>query len=183
MLEAPRHLPFMMQDDTFAVFFHKPANVRSLTFVLISGTKGVHLNELRLVCNNPFDGKSENNFRNTSVHLKSTEFELPVDVEERGAVEKDLCFVETPIQVYDMNRWIANINVLSALQNGNDAVRRNTMSFTGCSTIIPSVNVSIDNWEGLLEVPRGLGKLGVVVVRANDSTLLLASTKNLFYYN
>ncbi|USP77955.1 hypothetical protein yc1106_05229 [Curvularia clavata] len=134
-------------------------------------TKGVDLNEFRLVCHNPFDGKPEDSFKSTSLHLTFTEFELPVDIGERGAIDKDLCFVETLIQVYDRNQWIADIDVLPVFHNGNDAVRRNTVSCTGCSSTIPSELVSIDNWEELLEIPNDLGKLRVAVFRAYDNWL------------
>ncbi|EUC27895.1 hypothetical protein COCCADRAFT_66825, partial [Bipolaris zeicola 26-R-13] len=134
-------------------------------------TKGVNLNEFRLVCHNPFNGKSEDSFRSTSLHLTFTEFELPVDVGERGAIDKDLCFVETLIQVYDRDQWIADIDVLPVSQNDNDAVRRNTVKCTGFSPTIPSILVSIDNWEELLDVPKDLGKLRVAVVRAHDNWL------------
>lgn len=132
-------------------------------------TKGVNLNEFRLVCHNPFNGKSEDSFRSTSLHLTFTEFELPVDVGERGAIDKDLCSVETLIQVYNRDQWIADIDVLPVSQNDNDAVRRNTVKCTGFSPTIPSILVSIDNWEELLDVPKDLGKLRVAVVRAHDN--------------
>ncbi|CAN9389827.1 unnamed protein product [Alternaria alternata] len=134
----------------------------------------IDLNNFRLVSHAPFDGKSEDSFRSTSLHLRFTEFEMAFDVGQRGAIDKDLCLVETLIQVYDRDEWIADIDVLPLFNEGNDAIRRNNITCTGCSlasqsTDIPSWLVSVDNWEELLDAPKGLGKLNVAVFRAHDN--------------
>ncbi|KAH8632269.1 hypothetical protein IG631_13952 [Alternaria alternata] len=134
----------------------------------------IDLNNFRLVSHTPFDGKSEDSFKSTSLHLRFTEFEMAFDVGQRGAIDKALCLVETLIQVYDRDEWIADIDVLPLFSEGNDAIRRNTITCKGCSlasqpTDIPSWLVSIDNWEELLDAPKGLGKLNVAVFRAHDN--------------
>jgi hypothetical protein len=58
----------------------------------------VDLNNFRLVSHTPFDGKSEDSFKSTSLHLRFTEFEMAFDVGQRGAIDKDLCLVETLIR-------------------------------------------------------------------------------------
>jgi hypothetical protein len=134
----------------------------------------IDLNNFRLVSHAPFDGKSEDSFQSTSLHLRFTEFEMAFDIGQRGAIDKDLCLVETLIQVYDRDEWIADIDVLPLFRKNNDAIRRNTITCKGCSlasqtTEIPSSLVSIDNWEELLDAPKGLGKLNVAVFRAHDN--------------
>jgi hypothetical protein len=134
----------------------------------------VDLNNFRLVSHTPFDGKSEDSFKSTSLHLRFTEFEMAFDVGQRGAIDKDLCLVETLIQVYDRDKWIGDIDVLPLFDQNNDAVRRNNITCRGCSSAsqtfdIPSWLVSIDNWEELLDAPKDLGKLNVAVFRAYDN--------------
>jgi hypothetical protein len=136
----------------------------------------VQLDNFRLVSHAPFDGKSEDNFKSTSLHLRFTEYEMAFDVGERGAIDKDVCLVETLIQVYDRDQWIADIDVLSLFQEQNDAIRRNAISCTGCSTASDNGCslqglISVDNWEELLDTPRDLGRLSVVVFRGYGNWL------------
>jgi hypothetical protein len=133
----------------------------------------IDLSNFHLVSHAPFDGKSEDSFRSTSLHLRFTEFEMAFDVGQRGAIDKDLCLVETLIQVYDRDEWIGDINVLPLFSQDNDSVRQNSITCRGCSPAphasdVPKWLVAIDNWEELLDAPRDLGKLHVAVFRAHD---------------
>jgi hypothetical protein len=134
----------------------------------------IDLNNFRLVSHAPFDGKSEDSFKSTSLHLRFTEFEMAFDVGRRGAIDKDLCLVETLIQVFDRDEWIGDIDVLPLFNQNNDAIRRNAITCRGCrlasqSSDIPDWLVSIDNWDELLDAPRDLGKLNVAVFRAYNN--------------
>lgn len=137
-------------------------------------TREVELNNFRLVTHAPFDGRSEDSFKATTLHLRFTEFEMAFDVGQRGAIDKDLCLVETLIQVYDRDVWVGDIDVLPLFNQRNDAVRRNNISCRGCSSSsqtsdIHSSLVSIDNWEELLDPPKDLGELNIAVFRAYDN--------------
>jgi hypothetical protein len=131
------------------------------------------LQEWKCVMHAPFDGKLENSFSSTSLHLRFTEFEMAYNIGNRGAIDKDLCFVETLIEVYERDKWVADIDVLPLFQSDNDFVRRNTISCRGCSKEkkLPRELMSFDHWEELLDVPEGLGKNHVGVIRAHDNWL------------
>jgi hypothetical protein len=95
----------------------------------------VQLDNFRLVNHAPFDGKCENNFQSTTGHLRFTEFEMAFDVGDRGAVDKDLCLVETLVQVFERDKWIADLDVLPLFRAGNEHVRRKFIPCTGCGQI------------------------------------------------
>ncbi|KAF2247598.1 hypothetical protein BU26DRAFT_520702 [Trematosphaeria pertusa] len=131
------------------------------------------LDDFRLVTHAPFDWKLEDSFKATSLHLRFTEFEMAFNIGERGAIDKDLSLVETLVQVYERDRWVADIDVLPLFNPSNDLIRRNQVSCAGCSNHhnLPHRLLSVDNWEELLDVPEGLGKSNIGVVRAYDNWL------------
>jgi hypothetical protein len=129
------------------------------------------LNDFRLVTHAPFDGKKEDSFNSTTGHLRFTEFEMAFNVGDRGAIDKDLCLVETLVQVFERDKWVGDIDVLPLFRDGNDLVRRNPVRCSGCSNNrkIPRYMVTMDNWEEILDVPEGLGRQSVAVFRAHDN--------------
>lgn len=131
------------------------------------------LDDFRLVTHAPFDGKLEDSFKATSLHLRFTEFEMAFNVGERGAIDKDLCLVETLVQVFERDKWVADIDVLPLMDENNDLVRRNQVNCSGCSgdPDLAQRLKSVDNWEELLDAPEGLGRLNVGVFRAHDNWL------------
>jgi len=147
-----------------------------MVFMVVPPTprlRKVELDDYRLVTHAPFDGKRENSFQATSLHLRFTEFEMPFNVGQRGAIDKDLCLVETLVQVFDREKWVADLDILPLFDKFTDLIRRNNVKCTGCSTSrgIPRPLRSIDNWEELLDTGDSLGTLEVGVLRANDNWL------------
>jgi hypothetical protein len=133
----------------------------------------VILDNYQLVTHAPFDGKLEDSFVSTSLHLRFTEFEMPFNVGQRGAIDKDLCLVETLVQVFERDKWVADIDILALYDRNNALVRRNGIQCKGCSTApeIPHQLRSMDNWEELLDTGESLVTLEVGVVRAHKNWL------------
>jgi hypothetical protein len=138
------------------------------------------------VAHTRFDGSREDCFAATSLHLSFTEFEMPVDIGQRGSIDRDMHVrvVETIISVYDRVDWVADLDVLQLYESrlpGNTFVKRletrqpaptgdhvcehhteTTTLGEGGRNALPLT--AVDNWEELLNLPEdmGIGHVGVV---------------------
>ncbi|KAI5459036.1 hypothetical protein BGZ63DRAFT_465761 [Mariannaea sp. PMI_226] len=65
-----------------------------------------------------FDGCLMDDFSETSLHLKFTEFNVPL-ASGPGAVDADVVMREALISVYDGSRWIGDLNILQAFESSN----------------------------------------------------------------
>ena len=100
----------------------------------------------------PFDGKIEDSFRNTSLHLSFTQYTMPVDTGDYGGQDVETFFLESLTSVYDRDKWVADLDILKML--GSELFKRHTDTKV-CDHRpgqIPNFDViSIDNWEELLD--------------------------------
>ncbi|KAL9079923.1 MAG: hypothetical protein Q9157_001215 [Trypethelium eluteriae] len=62
-----------------------------------------------------FDGRFEDCFSHTSMHLSFTNYKLPVAVASHGDQMVAANFVETLVSVFDRDEWIADLDILGAL--------------------------------------------------------------------
>lgn len=124
-----------------------------------------------------FDGQFLDSFKSTSLHLKLTEFELPIDVGTRGLRDTQAVLLESVITVNDKGLELGDLNILSALDS--DLVVRAEPCTHGsnseehecavdCSSVTKeavmqssqdsredSANiVSLDCWDELLDPPE-----------------------------
>lgn len=60
----------------------------------------------------PFDGKVEDAFQNTSLHLSFTGAEAPVDLGAYGDRIAEASYVESRVSVHDRGEWVADLDVL-----------------------------------------------------------------------
>jgi hypothetical protein len=95
---------------------------------LIPRLRKVELDEYQLVTPAPFDGKLEDSFVTTVLHLSFTEFEMPYNVGRRDAMDKDICLVETLVQVYDREKWVADLDILPLFDRRSDFIRRKAIA-------------------------------------------------------
>ena len=63
----------------------------------------------------PFDGRMEDSFAGTSLHLSFSEYQLAVDVGTHGQRHQDAFFVEAIVSVYDRGRWVADIDIMKTV--------------------------------------------------------------------
>ena len=124
----------------------------------------------RVVNHAPFDGKYENNFRSTSLHLALTGYMLPIGVGERGSLTHEAHLVETVISAYEAGEWVADLDVLKAISNYKHGWTENAKK--DMKITLPPL-VSIDNWQEILDNPESSA-----VVRAcgNEQARLAIAT-------
>ena len=105
-----------------------------------------------LISHAPFDGKIEDSFRNTSLHLSFTQYTMPVDTGHYGGQDIEAFFLESLISVYDRDKWVADLDVLKML--GSELFQRHTYTKVCAHRQDQKPNfdlITIDNWEELLE--------------------------------
>lgn len=115
--------------------------------------------EYNLIEHASYDGKRENNFKGTSLHLSFTDWTLPLEVKglEGRTIDQEAYLVESVISVLDSGKWVADLDILGI---DSMALRR----------LLPSQHcpghpkgradydyTSLDSWEELLDGPTGVG--------------------------
>ncbi|KAE9374640.1 hypothetical protein N431DRAFT_277613, partial [Stipitochalara longipes BDJ] len=139
-----------------------------------------HVNHL------PFDGTLENCFQQTTIHLSFTAYELPLSDGTHGQhiIDRPASIVETVVSVHDRGEWVADLDVLSALdqrkvnshcltslscrcRDHSSKKRKSTPVFEEIFDAKDALLMSIDNWDEFLDLPSG----SVLVVRAYQNWL------------
>ena len=116
-------------------------------------------NSYSLVNHAAYDGKRENNFQGTSLHLSFSDWEMPVEPKgaRTGFIDQDARYVESIVAVLDSGRWVADLDVLRV--NFQELVKLETPNV--CPGHPPGDpeydHTSIDSWEELLDGPREVG--------------------------
>ncbi|KAK1250535.1 hypothetical protein MKX08_010538 [Trichoderma sp. CBMAI-0020] len=134
-----------------------------------------------------FDGQPKDSFTQTSLHLKLTDYKFPL-ANARGAVDADIVMREALISVYDGSRWVADLDIIRALQS------RGLTRFIGCSCVRDDVDNEtlcqllaekfgdqlkvITSWEELLLHQENLmtGEFGTVLVYGSWFARLAVTT-------
>lgn len=120
----------------------------------------------RAVSYSPFDGKTEDNFRATTLHMSFTKYEFPLGDRTTGLIDRPGFFVEAVISVYDGGQWVADLDVKHLTDK--DVIQK--MASRGLhhdpdgrcapeqlSRVIQKHFTSIDSWEEILDTPPGIG--------------------------
>ena len=122
-------------------------------------TKKLDLESYQVINHDLYDGKIENNFQGTTLHLGFSGYEFPLDVGDHGGRNREAFSLETLISVHDRGEWIADLDALEAvaspsLINANHVVPtcHHTESDRRAVPEVPLV--IIDRWEELLEMPK-----------------------------
>lgn len=131
-------------------------------------------NEWNLLTHDTWDGKPQNSFENTSLHLSLTEYRVPYATEHEGARDIVAFFQEAVVSVYDGGVWVGDVDILKSLskippdllrvsqQCPHDAHEVSlTVNQDGAITQVPRkasstepvTITSIDNWHELLDKP------------------------------
>lgn len=115
------------------------------------------INSWHLVNHLPFDGRFEDKFQGTSLHLSFTGFELPVDVGARGLRDTLVTLIESVVSANDGPKHIGDLDI--------NVPKSDRLLFTApkCNhngATIPGIGkelVSIDSWAEFWERPEGTG--------------------------
>ena len=136
----------------------------------------------RVINHHKFDGKVESCFSGTSLHLSFTKYEVPLSV-SIGAVDAEICMVETLISTHDQKQWVADLDIIASLRSTEFTRLQSPRCTHEGTNPRPSMEnaavqigrasgkrlVSISSWEELLDPPGNLGITCIGVVRAFDS--------------
>ena len=115
--------------------------------------------QYNLVTHAAYDGKREDNFPGTSLHLSFTDWTLPLEVEglEARTIDQEAYFVESVISVLDSGKWVADLDIL-CIDFG--AIIRLEMD-KNCpghpEGFSDFDHTSIDSWEELLDQSTCVG--------------------------
>jgi hypothetical protein len=112
----------------------------------------------------PFDGKVEDCFQQTTIHLGFTAYNLPLRDDSQGdnIIDRPASLVETIISVHDRGQWVADLDIISALEHGRlDENPENrygvpTTSFLKPASFDGSLSV---RWQDHLNGPASFRKL------------------------
>jgi hypothetical protein len=83
-----------------------------------------NISEWNLVNHLQYDGKAENSFQGTSLHLSLTEYRVPYTTTHEGARDLQVYFQEAVVSIYDRSVWVADVNILEALSPSKKNIRR-----------------------------------------------------------
>ncbi|KAF2681915.1 hypothetical protein K458DRAFT_371176 [Lentithecium fluviatile CBS 122367] len=130
--------------------------------------------DVRLVNHHPFDGGEEDSFRETSLHISYTEWELPIDIGARGKRDVEAHYIEAAIGLYDRGKWVADLNILNIFKHRLSRIVPPCTHHREHSAPIDETSkfVTIDSWEELLDSPT---EIGVVRARGNWQARLAAA--------
>ncbi|KAL9607960.1 MAG: hypothetical protein Q9167_007183, partial [Letrouitia subvulpina] len=127
----------------------------------------VEENEWNLVNHFAFDGKFDNSFQHTTLHLSFTRYRLPINTTSHGNQDTEAHFVETLISVFDRDEWVADLDVLNALKSSNlMKVKDTTKScYHREPQKVPRFTLaSIDSWHEFLDKPKD-----AAIIRVNKN--------------
>ncbi|KAF9872259.1 hypothetical protein CkaCkLH20_10351 [Colletotrichum karsti] len=138
------------------------------------------MNTWNIINHEPYDGRQEDSFQATSLHMSFTGFTLPVDLRTRGLRDTELYYMETRVTVHDHGAEISDLDILGSLENKNfrriPACQHDKSFSRGPNKAVAhnSMLTMVDNWFELLDDPERaavarssgnwLGRLSLAVV-------------------
>lgn len=128
-----------------------------------------------LVQHAAYDGKLEDCFHNTSLHLSFTTYEIPLATGKHGGVDAEVMLVESLISVYDRGDKVADLDVLGSLSEPLLQRLDECTCSQRASKRLRTKLISTDNWEELLDSPNHHEKAGVVKAHGNWIARLAAT--------
>jgi hypothetical protein len=134
--------------------------------------KDYDLSSWHMINHSPFDGKFEDSFASTSLHLSFTDFEMPIDVGARGLRDTLVMLVETLVSVNDGGKHIGDLDIISMFKSKRLTIKRVCLHQTRrmIATQGESLDghdeglISIDCWDEIFDSPSPTG-----IVRANGN--------------
>lgn len=150
------------EDSPAHAFRHVVGNVGKPVVVLLFSPRNTtvrkpDLENWDMVNHAPFDGRFEDNFASTSLHLSLTGYEQPVNTDDHGGRDSVVHFVEVVVSAHDRGVWHADLDLLR-LATGDwtrilPADCQHTEEQIAHTSLLASCT-SIDNWYEVLDRPR-----------------------------
>ena len=110
----------------------------------------------KLINHVEFDGKFEDHFASTSLHLSLTGYERALNVSEHGGRDNEASYVEAALSAHDRGTWVADINVLRCEPHDRLPECLHTED-EKISAPESAYLTSIDNWYEYLDPPPNAG--------------------------
>lgn len=138
----------------------------------------------KLIDHSKFDGKFDNSFTSTSLHLSLTGYEQPLNFRVHGGRDREAFYLEAAVSAYDNGTWVADLDLHHLLQiKGphpefqcpHEAEAREYAKF------FPTL-VSVDNWYEFLDPPASpaiIRARGNWAARLAFAAIRLSQPKNL----
>lgn len=114
----------------------------------------------RIVNHAMFNGRIEDSFQSTSLHLRFTDYILPIDVGTHGLRDFEIYFLESVVSVHDRGKWVADLDILGGLSSP----RLRRIPLVQCQhypiqdsydELIENPNLTvIDDWNEILDCPN-----------------------------
>ncbi|EAU39308.1 predicted protein [Aspergillus terreus NIH2624] len=119
----------------------------------------------KVLSTNIFNGRAEDHFSNTSVHLAFTDYYVPLHEHSSHSREHQVYFLESVASVHDSGTWVGDIDILQAVED--ERIFR--LTYVPCSRAHdiedrPTPLVSAETWVDLLDPPDE-----ALVFRANGN--------------
>ena len=117
----------------------------------------------------PFDGKFENNFASTSLHLSLTGYEQALNIRGHGRKDSEVSYVEAVLSAHDSGIWVADINILRFRRlhyiNQHPPSASCTHTKHEKDDMLARTDLScVDNWYEFLDPPLNSG-----IIRASGN--------------
>ncbi|CAI6339427.1 unnamed protein product [Periconia digitata] len=139
--------------------------------------EGYDINSWHMVNHAPFDGKLEDNFLGTSLHLSFTDFTLPVDVGNRGLRDTLVILLESVVSANDRGNHIGDLDI-NAIDDGTPYLyvecnhEDNLMEVSDENDCYEKF-VCIDSWPEFFDLPTE--KTGISRAHGNWQARLAAA--------
>jgi hypothetical protein len=108
----------------------------------------------RVVSNSDFNGRAEDHFGKTSLHLSFTEYYVPLYQNAGHGQDNQIFFLESVVSVHDSGVWVGDVDILRALEGGQ--VQR--MGILPCNHTdqvqFTTHMISAEGWDDVLDPPN-----------------------------
>ena len=122
--------------------------------------------EARLVEQAPYDFDRQNSFSGVSLHLSLTAWKMPAYDGDVGVIDHELYWREAVISVMDRGKWVADVNIMDALEQclGLGTLKSDCPDHDSKPSLeLRASEIScIDNFDELFDPPLDIG-----IVRAH----------------
>ena len=108
----------------------------------------------KVITNCEFNGRAEDHFGKTSLHLSFTEYYVPLYQNASHGQDNQIFFLESVISVYDSGVWVGDVDILRALEGAQ--VHR--MAILPCNHVddvqYTTKMISAEGWDDILDPPN-----------------------------